>query len=85
MVKCVKLRPLVADSGETLLSVNVCFVNKVTLREFETKMAVYIPLSLKMSPSASLGFRCFMTEQFSSRKLLKSLTELCRRGETSFW
>ncbi|XP_044023609.1 AFG1 like ATPase a isoform X1 [Siniperca chuatsi] len=43
-------------------------------------MAVCIPLSLKMSPSASLGFRFLLTEQYSSRKLLNYLTGLCRRG-----
>ncbi|KAM8737733.1 AFG1 like ATPase a [Acanthopagrus schlegelii] len=47
---------------------------------FETKMAACIPLSVKMSPSASLGFRCLFKEQYSSKRLLKSLTELCRRG-----
>ncbi|XP_068194571.1 AFG1 like ATPase a isoform X2 [Antennarius striatus] len=43
-------------------------------------MAACIPLSLKMSPSALLGVRCLLTEEHSSRKFLKCLTELCRRG-----
>ncbi|XP_054469633.1 forkhead box protein O3-like isoform X2 [Anoplopoma fimbria] len=42
--------------------------------------ASFIPLSLKMSPSALLGFRWVLKEQYSSRKLLTSLTEVCRRG-----
>ncbi|XP_040056200.2 AFG1 like ATPase a isoform X1 [Gasterosteus aculeatus] len=41
-----------------------------------------IPLSLKMSPSALLGFRLVLTEKYSSRKLLTSLTEVCRRGHS---
>ncbi|CAK6966028.1 AFG1 like ATPase a isoform X1 [Scomber scombrus] len=48
-------------------------------------MAACVPLLslLKMSPSASsLGFRCLLTEKHSSRKLLKPLTDLCRRGFT---
>ncbi|KAK9534058.1 hypothetical protein VZT92_009133 [Zoarces viviparus] len=40
----------------------------------------YIPLSVKMSPSALLGFSCVLTKQYSSRQLLKSLTDVCRRG-----
>ncbi|KAM6916907.1 AFG1 like ATPase a isoform 1-T1 [Lycodopsis pacificus] len=40
----------------------------------------YIPLSVKMSPSALLGFSCVLTKQYSSRHLLKSLTDVCRRG-----
>ncbi|XP_042371089.1 AFG1-like ATPase, partial [Plectropomus leopardus] len=43
-------------------------------------MAACIPLCVKMSPSALRGFRCLLTEQYSSRKLLKSLTDVCRRG-----
>ncbi|XP_067336406.1 AFG1 like ATPase a isoform X2 [Channa argus] len=43
-------------------------------------MAACVPLSLKMSPSASLCARFLFTEQISSKKLLKSITELCRRG-----
>uniref|UniRef100_A0A8C3AHQ1 AFG1 like ATPase a n=2 Tax=Cyclopterus lumpus TaxID=8103 RepID=A0A8C3AHQ1_CYCLU len=33
-----------------------------------------------MSPSALLGFRCVLTTHYSSRKLLKSLTDTYRRG-----
>nr|XP_020463635.1 lactation elevated protein 1-like isoform X1 [Monopterus albus] len=40
-------------------------------------MAASIPLSLWMSPSASLGCRSLLTKQL---KLLNFLTELCRRG-----
>ncbi|XP_051252387.1 AFG1 like ATPase a [Dicentrarchus labrax] len=43
-------------------------------------MVVCIPLSLKMSPSASLGFRLLLRDKYCSRKLLNSSTELCRRG-----
>ncbi|XP_039993718.1 AFG1 like ATPase a isoform X2 [Xiphias gladius] len=43
-------------------------------------MVVRVPLSLTMSPSALLGFKCFLTQQYSSKELLKSLPELCRRG-----
>ncbi|XP_058470735.1 AFG1 like ATPase a [Solea solea] len=42
-------------------------------------MAVRIPLCIKMSPSALLGFKSLFTEQCSSNKLLKSLPGLCRR------
>ncbi|TNN78248.1 Lactation elevated protein 1 [Liparis tanakae] len=44
-------------------------------------MAVcYLPLSVKMSPSALLGFKCILTTRYFSRKLVKSLTDTCRRG-----
>lgn len=43
-------------------------------------MAACVPLSVKMSPSASLGFRFLLKEQYYSGKLLKSLTGLHRRG-----
>lgn len=70
----------------TRASVCYVFVNKVTLKEFESKMAVwYLPLSVKMSPSALMGFKCVLTTRYSSRKLLKSLIDTCRRGESSFW
>ncbi|KAM7403484.1 hypothetical protein PAMA_004102 [Pampus argenteus] len=45
-------------------------------------MAVWVPLSITMSPSASLGFRCLLTGKHSSRKLLQPLTDLYRRGYT---
>ncbi|XP_026008125.1 AFG1 like ATPase a [Astatotilapia calliptera] len=43
-------------------------------------MAARVPLSMKMSPSASLGLRLLFKEQHSSGKLLKSLSEFHRRG-----
>ncbi|KAM9354578.1 LOW QUALITY PROTEIN: AFG1 like ATPase a [Pholidichthys leucotaenia] len=43
-------------------------------------MAACIPLSVKMSPSASVGFRSFLTGKCSSPKLFKSLSELYGRG-----
>ncbi|XP_007561993.1 PREDICTED: lactation elevated protein 1-like [Poecilia mexicana] len=47
---------------------------------FDTNMSAYMPLSVKMSPSALVGIKCVFKEQFCSRKILKCLTELCRRG-----
>ncbi|XP_043999644.1 AFG1 like ATPase a isoform X1 [Gambusia affinis] len=47
---------------------------------FDTKMSAYMPLSVKMSPSAWVGIKCVFKEQFCSRKILKCLTELYRRG-----
>uniref|UniRef100_A0A665XCY2 AFG1-like ATPase n=1 Tax=Echeneis naucrates TaxID=173247 RepID=A0A665XCY2_ECHNA len=43
-------------------------------------MAVRVPLSTKMSPSALLGFKCVFSERYSSGKLLRCLAELGRRG-----
>ncbi|KAM9842472.1 AFG1 like ATPase a isoform 2-T2 [Aulostomus maculatus] len=48
--------------------------------KFETKMAAWIPLSLKMSPSASWGCRFLLGEKHSSNKLRKSLADFYRRG-----
>ncbi|XP_054894215.1 AFG1 like ATPase a isoform X2 [Poeciliopsis prolifica] len=47
---------------------------------FDTKMSAYVPLSVKMSPSALVGIKSVFREQFFSRKVLKRLTELYRRG-----
>ncbi|MED6239337.1 hypothetical protein ATANTOWER_005086 [Ataeniobius toweri] len=61
-------------------SVRCGFANKVSLTTFDTKMSACMPLSIKMSPSALVGIKFVLTEQFCYRKLLKSVTELCRRG-----
>ncbi|XP_061599896.1 AFG1 like ATPase a [Cololabis saira] len=43
-------------------------------------MAAPVPLSVKMSPSTLLGLKLVFTKQVLSKKLLRSLTELCVRG-----
>ncbi|KAM8834235.1 AFG1 like ATPase a isoform 1-T1 [Synchiropus picturatus] len=43
-------------------------------------MAACLPVFVKMSPSACLASRCFLWEQHSPRNLLRSLTNLRRRG-----
>ncbi|KAF7657989.1 hypothetical protein LDENG_00019440 [Lucifuga dentata] len=45
-------------------------------------MAACIPRSSKMSPSLSPGLRFLLKEQNSSRKLLQTLTDFCRRDYT---
>ncbi|KAM3871170.1 AFG1 like ATPase a [Diretmus argenteus] len=46
-------------------------------------MAACIPLSLKMSPLVAPGLRYLVKERHSSRKLLKTLTDVSRRGYTA--
>ncbi|XP_077416267.1 AFG1 like ATPase a isoform X3 [Vanacampus margaritifer] len=48
-------------------------------------MAVWMPLSSKMSPSASLGCTLLRRGQHSTIKLLKSVMSCRRRGETGYW
>lgn len=61
------------------------FINKDTLKEFEAKMAAFMPLPVKMSPSALLGFKRLLTSQHGQHKLLESLSSVLGRGETRFW